>query len=168
MIELEKPEIAEDWLAAIAVAMVLTAAVAIPIVGIVMFWLLDTPTWSLVTAVAVIAACFLLLVLLPENDEEAEDETTESDEKSRWVVVRPEGAKGWAKHVGSILLGWTGASILINNLILDQVFGVGVTTNAIVAIALLLVAILVETFDLEEVERSEDGSAALPSAANSP
>ncbi len=150
--EWEKPEDAEEWQAALVVILLVTAGIAVPVVGGVMFLLLGAPTWILAASVLLILAATTWLVFTPETELDEDDD----DDEFRWVRVRPRGAAGWLKFAGMTFCAWVGLSVLVNFLILDLVFGVGESTRGIVAFALLPFAILIEMYDVVEIEPAAD------------
>lgn len=144
--QFEKPEDAEDWLARITVILLVTAIISLPIVGGVMWLLIDAPTWSLAVAVAVILVLTTMLAFAPD----AEESEPEPDNSYWKRADRPTSVVGWAKRIGMIWLTWSGMGVVVNILILGLVFDASDTVKGIAAILLLPLAILVETFDLVE------------------
>lgn len=82
MIQFEKPDSPEEWLARITVALLITALVAGVIVGAVMWLLLDAPAWSLAVATVFIFTLMLVLAFSPED--ESTDEENENGISRRW------------------------------------------------------------------------------------
>ncbi|MBJ7457820.1 MAG: hypothetical protein JHD02_01400 [Thermoleophilaceae bacterium] len=161
--DFEKPDGPEDWLAAISVALLITAIISLPVVGGVMWLWIGTPTWSLAVAVALILAFSIVLVFSPAP----EDEDEELD-NLRWKRVdRPKDFVGWARLIGGMLLVWLGLGWFVNGLVLGVILDAGDTAKGIAAIIMLPLAVVVDGFDLvdtgagKEVVRENPSSSAV-------
>lgn len=147
--EFEKPEDAEDWLARISVALLITAIFCVPIVGGVLWLWLDAPTWALIATSAIVFVASLTLVFSPEADEN----DVQADDNLRWTrVASPTTLPGWGKRIGMILLTWWGLGVVVNVVVLGLIFDASDTAKAIASIVLIPLAVLLEAFDLVEID----------------
>ena len=147
--QFEKPEDAEDWLARISVALLITGIFCVPIVGGVLWLWLDAPTWALAATFAIIFAASLTLVFSPDVDEDE----VQADDNLRWKrVERPTNLAGWGKRIGMILLTWWGMGVIVNVIVLGFIFDASDTAKAIASVVLIPLAVLVETFDVVEID----------------
>lgn len=103
-----------------------------------MFALLDAPKWSLVAATTVILIIVAWLAFAPEFEDE--------DEPLTWEQKRPVDLNGWLRFAGEAFLAWLAIGMLVNRLILGAWLDASNTVQAIAAVVLIPLSVLLEFF----------------------
>jgi hypothetical protein len=123
------------------------------IVGVVMRWLLDAPTWALWAGAVIVAALSFALGFTDVDDEEdSAGEAEDPNVKHVWRYDRPDGFKSWVGRLVSAYFVAGGMSLVVNRLILDDLLHASVWVQLVSATALIVLAIAIEFLDLIEVD----------------
>ena len=117
-----------------------TAAIAVPVVGIGMYWLLGLSAGVLVLATAIIGAFGFSLFLFefPDDDDDAR---AEDEPGLHWEFDRPHGRFDWLKRFGAVYFTWIGLNCVINVFALGFLFHAPELAKAISSLILLALSI---------------------------
>lgn len=164
MMQFEKPDGPEDFLARITVALLITAVVGAVIVGGIMWLLLDAPSWSLAAAVAIIFAGTLALAFSPMDEEEEPPPAKEP--RKKFGLSGPRGKYGRWGQLGGFLSAIWGLNAL-SYVFFDLIWTAPLWVRPSFFVFSVILAFLMEYTTLGDFLEDEDGEVVEAQSARS-